>query len=1009
MGHLTDGTLLGSYVTNHQIIGAGGFTTGGGIADDGTLAIHNDTAGPYIRKPTDTEGTQALRTGDTYIGSTAGLVAENCFALAIAPSDSDVVGFVVSGFLFRTADGGATVEKTALPQMAHENGAYADANQHAGRGIKMAIDPANPNVWYLQGEDGLLVSDDMFATWTEVDTADVPNPALRERYAILFDRHSTVSGGKTQGIYVHVPGTGLLHSTNAGTDWTLISAGPTAGCTGAVDTATGYVHLCQYMTDGNYYRWNGTTWHTVDIDQGVSVALDPNNAGHIYVANSGSFITTSLDDGDTFESAEVTATSMIRRAANIFWHAWANEVYMSHARMFFDPRAGFDRVWLFEGIGVWYADSPPEIVSNTTPITWNEHSVGIENMSGGTLLITPDGTLGYSCQDRCGFAISKADLGNRYPSTYAPGSPVDMGHALKRGQGMDYAPEDLSFIFSTSEVYGPDFGGYSTNRGRNWTRFEGSVSHTAAGEWAQFVGAVSGTTLTVTEMISGTIEVGKVFDWTDQTNLDNLSITALGTGTGGVGTYTISASRTVSSMTMNLVDAGGQRGGGMIIALSKDVLIQAQLNNGKLMYTVDRGVTWQDFVLGSGIQTFCSHNAFYLYRKVLVKDRYNANTAFFYNINNNAGDAADLASRGVWKIVYNPGTQTFTNTRVYTGYIDSWGADFWSGKLVQYDDGHWLWTAGDGSNNVFESQDDMVSWSIVTGTDNINGNFGGTAGFFGFAYGVAVGKGALAGDPKTVMVVGHRPPAYANPGNHDYYGYWLCRNFTDPDEDREWVRIEKFPGGNYGQYYGNVIDVVGCPVEYGTFYVANGGNGVFMLKLTDQRRASAGAAPTPTFTSIYSASGGDSNINVNCIAGRTYIVASSNSTQLVVDGSTTGVTSQTTPGFTIYAYTADVTETKVFYAGSVISIIEATGVTGFNGSNTGFAGDYRSGATDAPGALTGALSLAFCYSDGGGGVTASNMTAAGSTAPFYALAYVGGITPNVTWGGWTIMAAVGLT
>ena len=60
-----------------------------------------------------------------------------------------------------------------------------------------------------------------------------------------------------------------------------------------------------------------------------------------------------------------------------------------------------------------------------------------------------------------------------------------------------------------------------------------------------FTGSISTTTLTVTAMLSGdNIAVGMFID--SSTSLTNGTyITAFGTGTGGTGTYTVSASQTV--------------------------------------------------------------------------------------------------------------------------------------------------------------------------------------------------------------------------------------------------------------------------------------------------------------------------------------------------------------------------------------------------------------------------------------------------------------------------------
>jgi len=63
--------------------------------------------------------------------------------------------------------------------------------------------------------------------------------------------------------------------------------------------------------------------------------------------------------------------------------------------------------------------------------------------------------------------------------------------------------------------------------------------------YATFTGSISGTTLTVTAVSAGTVQVGQVITGTGVTA--GTTITALGTGSGSTGTYTVSASQTVAS------------------------------------------------------------------------------------------------------------------------------------------------------------------------------------------------------------------------------------------------------------------------------------------------------------------------------------------------------------------------------------------------------------------------------------------------------------------------------
>lgn len=65
---------------------------------------------------------------------------------------------------------------------------------------------------------------------------------------------------------------------------------------------------------------------------------------------------------------------------------------------------------------------------------------------------------------------------------------------------------------------------------------------------AQFTASISGTTMTVSAVASGTIAVGQYIYVAGI--IGGTKITALGTGTGGTGTYTLNNSQTVSSSTM---------------------------------------------------------------------------------------------------------------------------------------------------------------------------------------------------------------------------------------------------------------------------------------------------------------------------------------------------------------------------------------------------------------------------------------------------------------------------
>jgi|SRR5690606_27917801 len=89
----------------------------------------------------------------------------------------------------------------------------------------------------------------------------------------------------------------------------------------------------------------------------------------------------------------------------------------------------------------------------------------------------------------------------------------------------------------------------------------GELSTISAG--ATVTGSIATTTLTVTEVISGELAVG--MEISGDGVAAGTTITALGTGTGGTGTYTVSESQTVASTTITAVTDGEPTAGNRLV------------------------------------------------------------------------------------------------------------------------------------------------------------------------------------------------------------------------------------------------------------------------------------------------------------------------------------------------------------------------------------------------------------------------------------------------------------
>lgn len=119
--------------------------------------------------------------------------------------------------------------------------------------------------------------------------------------------------------------------------------------------------------------------------------------------------------------------------------------------------------------------------------------------------------------------------------------------------GISILADGPSTVFATNSAQGADvfqLNGMDNFGIRGFPRIEAIVGNTKA----VFTGEISSTTLTVTAVASGALAVGDVIFGSGV--LQGTVITALGTGTGGTGTYTVGKSQTVASTSMNAGLAG---------------------------------------------------------------------------------------------------------------------------------------------------------------------------------------------------------------------------------------------------------------------------------------------------------------------------------------------------------------------------------------------------------------------------------------------------------------------
>lgn len=221
---------------------------------------------------------------------------------------------------------------------------------------------------------------------------------------------------------------------------------------------------------------------------------------------------------------------------------------------------------------------------------WNNDWITVGNTIDTTS--TTQGVLGIrgvlpsTATTQRGIFVSPSGADSATPYTTTTANCIQIGYT----KGSNQTVTTLSGISITSltaqatTTYGLNIGASTYNYmqsklgiGTNTPQANLEISNTTNPS-AQFTASISGNTMTVTTMSSGTIAVGQ---YVFASNVEpNTYITALGTGTGGPGTYTISNSQTVASQTIYSCDGSANN----IRITDTDTAVNAGQSIGRLEF-----------------------------------------------------------------------------------------------------------------------------------------------------------------------------------------------------------------------------------------------------------------------------------------------------------------------------------------------------------------------------------------------------------------------------------------
>lgn len=472
-------------------IGAGGFITGIDMATDGTKVIRTDTFGAYLWSGSIWQQIvtkSAMPSGDVTVGGGQGV-----YEIAIAPSNTSRFYMIFNGYVYRTDNKGVSWTRTARTQ---DTSAAANDNIRSNN-RKLAIDPQNQDfVFAVTPTLGVSFSADAGVTWTTVSTGSIP--ASSSNYLVAFDPSSTVSGGKTQGVYVSSYGHGIYQSTNAGASWTLTSSSPTTHSHMLVDPA-GIVWLIDNSggsADGALHKLSSGTWSAPTTGGGTilrATAVDPANPSHIYCIDAAGALYISTNTGGSF----VGGTAITTSSATIPWIAayqQANSNFLSTSNaLLFDPSTT-NLLFTTDGLGVRTTNPP---TTNST-VAWADQSIGIEQLVANGIVRPPSGNPVVGVWDQGVFRSTSPTV---FPSTHG----TDL--TFSACWSLDWASP--STIVALVNFGANETSGVSSDGGATWTKFSALGTpppylSTTGGSLGGFIAASSSTNFVMVRTDNGT-------------------------------------------------------------------------------------------------------------------------------------------------------------------------------------------------------------------------------------------------------------------------------------------------------------------------------------------------------------------------------------------------------------------------------------------------------------------------------------------------------------------------
>lgn len=273
---------------------------------------------------------------------------------------------------------------------------------------------------------------------------------------------------------------------------------------------------------------------------------------------------------------------------------------------------------------------------------------------------------------------------------------------------------------------------------------------------------------------------------------------------------------------------GSKIAGGNVAVGNKGNIVWCPTSKAPMYYTLDHGATWAQPTFGGDVDMtgVVWHHAYFLRRKILWADKSNPGRFLAYCPGlDGSNSVADLAVSGLWEST-NGGANW---TRVRSTRFETYGADYWGGKLrpVPGRPDHLFWVRGNINSYPQPPSPDGLWFSSDKGrtTKTMPG--------FLEVEDIGMGKSSVDGSYPRLMVRGWRGGRTPrNLGGTAVLATWESNDFNPArPTDATWTQHLVNPGWRIDE---NAL-VVGDMNQSGRFYHVASGGGFFV----DDRRLDA--------------------------------------------------------------------------------------------------------------------------------------------------------------------------